>query len=287
LRRPSAPPCAFLLQLHGGPRLLEFLLELVALLLVDALLHRLGRLIDQRLGLFEPQAGGGPHDLDHLDLLVARCGQDHVHGARFFRLLAGAVAARAARGSRNRCRYGRSRHAELLLERFYPLGQLEHRDALELLDPLLRRCCHVSPPWGNPPRHRAFAAPTRRPCCHLLAQALPPPQLGSPERPRRPAPRLPGPRPPPLEPRHRPRAPRRRGARPPRGAPRRPAGAPRPRSRPRRRGAPRRPLAPPRRRPLAPPRRGPQPRRGWPRPRRQGAPRRPRAPPRQGPRPRR
>ena len=41
----------------------------------------LGGLVDQRLGLLEPEAGGRTHDLDHLDLLVAGPGEDHVEGA--------------------------------------------------------------------------------------------------------------------------------------------------------------------------------------------------------------
>ena len=60
---------------------------------------------------------------------------------------AAAVAAAAAAGRRGR-RDGRRRHAELLLERLDALGELEHRDALELLDPIL---CVVAmvPPYAS------------------------------------------------------------------------------------------------------------------------------------------
>src|SRR5258708_26221773 len=73
-----------LLQLDAGARLLEFAFELVGLVAFDALLDRLGGLVDERLGLFQAEAGRGAHDLDDLDLLVARAGKDHVDGARFF-----------------------------------------------------------------------------------------------------------------------------------------------------------------------------------------------------------
>src|ERR1019366_6569963 len=117
-----------------GAGLLQFLLELVGLLALDALLDRLGGLVDERLGLFQPEPGGGAHDLDHLDLLVARLGEDHVEGALLFGRLAAAVAPTAGPG-RSRARTRGRRYAELLLERLDPLGELEHRDALELLDP--------------------------------------------------------------------------------------------------------------------------------------------------------
>src|ERR1700719_278930 len=132
-----------LLELDGSPRLLEFLLELGGLLAVDALLDRLGGLVDERLGLFQAEAGGRADDLDDLDLLVACAGQEHVDGACFLLLGRGTVAARAS-GSRDGRGHGGRRHAELLLERLDALGELEHRGALQLLDPLLcGGCCHV------------------------------------------------------------------------------------------------------------------------------------------------
>src|SRR5207237_1482090 len=49
---------------------------------------------------------------------------------------------RGASGGGGRRGDGRGRHAELLLERLDPLGELHHRDPLQLLDPLLRALCH-------------------------------------------------------------------------------------------------------------------------------------------------
>src|SRR3569833_80153 len=56
---------------HRGAGLLEGLLGLVGLLLVDLLQQRLGRAVDEVLGLLEAQAREGADLLDDLDLLVA------------------------------------------------------------------------------------------------------------------------------------------------------------------------------------------------------------------------
>src|SRR5689334_12192623 len=89
-----------LLELDASAGLLELALEPLALLAVDALADRLGRLVHERLGLLEAEAGGGADDLDDLDLLVARGGQDDVDGAR---LLLGGIPAVAGAGSRRSC----------------------------------------------------------------------------------------------------------------------------------------------------------------------------------------
>src|SRR4051794_19477888 len=131
----------FLLQLDGAAGLLELGLELVGLLALDALLDGLGGLVDERLGLLEAEAGGRAHDLDDLDLLVARRGEDDVD-RRGLLLLGGAVAAAATAGrGRRRDRLGRD--AELLFKGLDALGQLEHGDALELVDPFLGAGRHV------------------------------------------------------------------------------------------------------------------------------------------------
>src|SRR5205085_7141665 len=132
-----------LLQLDGGARLLQLLSELLRLLFFDSLLDRLGRLVHERLGLFETQPRGRAHDLDDLDLLVSRSGQDHVHGAWFFGLLAARLSP-AGGGSRHGRGDRGGRDPELLLERFDALGELEHGDALELLDPILSTGCHAA-----------------------------------------------------------------------------------------------------------------------------------------------
>src|SRR5215210_7834498 len=131
-----------LLDLHPGAGLLEFRLELVGLLAVDALLDGLGRLVDERLGLLEAEAGRRADDLDDLDLLVAGAGDDDVERGLLLLGSAVAVAARGAAAGRGRCGHGRRGHAELLLERLDALGELEHGDLLELVDPLLGAAGH-------------------------------------------------------------------------------------------------------------------------------------------------
>src|ERR1700749_1347008 len=86
-----------LLQVDGPAGLLEVGLELLGLGLVDALLDGLGRLVDERLGLLEAQAGGRADDLEDLDLLVAGRGEDDVEGRLLLLGLAASVAAAAAR----------------------------------------------------------------------------------------------------------------------------------------------------------------------------------------------
>ena len=88
------------------------------------------------LGLKEAKARRRADDLDHLDLLVAGGRQDDVDRARL--LLGGAVGSGAGSGCRRRGGRDSGRgDAERLLERLDALGQLEHGDALELVDPLL------------------------------------------------------------------------------------------------------------------------------------------------------
>src|SRR5690554_4946281 len=82
-----------LLKLNLGAYLFEGGLDLVGLLLGDALLHRLGRTFDQVLGLLQAKAGQRAHFLDDLDLLVAGRGENDVE----FRLLLGGSSAAARR----------------------------------------------------------------------------------------------------------------------------------------------------------------------------------------------
>src|SRR4051812_11686332 len=131
-----APERGALLDLDGGAGLLELALELLGLVLVDALLDGLRGLVDERLGLLEAEAGRRADDLDDLDLLVAGACEDDVEGGLLLLLRAVAVACgSAARGGRGG--HGGRGHAELLLERLDALGQLEHGDRLQLVDPLL------------------------------------------------------------------------------------------------------------------------------------------------------
>src|SRR5512132_616410 len=109
-------PSATLLDFYAGAGLFEVGLELVGLLAVDTFLDGLGRLVDERLGLLEAEAGRRADDLDDLDLLLAGAGDDDVERRLLLLGLGGVAAATAAAGGR-RCRHGRGGHAELLLER--------------------------------------------------------------------------------------------------------------------------------------------------------------------------
>src|SRR3954447_5970553 len=129
-----------LLELDLAAGLLEIGLQLVGLLALEALLDGLRGRVDERLGLLEPEPGRRANGLDDLDLLVAGSGEHHVDRGR---LLLGCL--RTVRRHRGGSRNGRRRDAELLLERLDALGELEHGDALQLIDPLLgghRLRCH-------------------------------------------------------------------------------------------------------------------------------------------------
>src|SRR5207249_1370949 len=85
-----------LLEFHLGPGLFQLGLDLLCLVLGHAFLDRLGRTLDQILGLLEAQAGERAHLLDHLDLLVADGGK---HGGELG-LLFGWRGGAGAAGSR-------------------------------------------------------------------------------------------------------------------------------------------------------------------------------------------
>src|SRR3954451_24568480 len=126
------PSLRALLDLDGPAGLFDVGLELLGLVLVDALADGLGGLVDERLGLLQAQARGRADDLDDLDLLVAGRRDDDVERRLLLLDRSAAVAAAAAGTRHGRCL---RRDAELLLERLDALAQLEHGDALELVDP--------------------------------------------------------------------------------------------------------------------------------------------------------
>src|SRR5689334_6961621 len=134
--RSAACRRAELFQLDAGSGFLQLSLQLLGLVLLDALLDGLRGLVHQGLGLLEPQAGRRPDDLDDLNLLVAGPGQEDVE--RRLLLLPGAVTARGRRRRSRRCDCARG-HAELLLERLDALGKVHHRNRLQLVDPFLCR----------------------------------------------------------------------------------------------------------------------------------------------------
>ena len=57
--------------LHGRPGVLQAILYILGLLFGYFLFHRIRSIIDQRLGLFEPQAGDLANHLYDLDLLLS------------------------------------------------------------------------------------------------------------------------------------------------------------------------------------------------------------------------
>src|SRR5581483_9246218 len=130
---PPAAETRLLLELDGGAGLLELALDRVRLLLVHALLDRLRSRADEVLGLLEAKAGDRADDLDHLDLLGARRGEDDVEGGLLLRRRAA-----VARRRRDAGRHGRDRSgggdAPLLLDLVLQLDQLEDGHAPELLE---------------------------------------------------------------------------------------------------------------------------------------------------------
>src|SRR5215831_13718040 len=108
---------------------LDLRLDLGRLVLGDALLDRLGRALDEILGLLEAEAGDGAHLLDDLDLLVARRHQNDVElGLLLDRRGGGAGGHR-----RHRDRCG-GRDAPLVFQQLGELGGLHHREGRELVD---------------------------------------------------------------------------------------------------------------------------------------------------------
>src|SRR5207244_1590805 len=92
-----------LLELDRGAGLFELRLDRVRLVLGDALLDRLGSRVDEVLGLLEAEPGDRADDLDHLDLLGTRPGEDDVERRLLLRLGARiATGDSATRGDRDR-----------------------------------------------------------------------------------------------------------------------------------------------------------------------------------------
>src|SRR5260370_21056924 len=91
-----------LLEFHLGPGLFQLGLDLLRFVLAHAFLDRLGRTLDQILGLLDAHAGERAHLLDHLDLLVAD-GGTHGGEPRLVFTWAGGRPARR-RGGRGRRR---------------------------------------------------------------------------------------------------------------------------------------------------------------------------------------
>src|SRR5262245_18520445 len=126
-----------LLDLDLGALLLEGCLDLLGLVLGDALLDGLRRRVDEVLRLLEAQAGELANDLDHRDLVGADLGED---GRELGLLLldGGRGGSTATRGRRRGDGDGgRGGDAEAVLELLLELRELEHGHLLEGLEELV------------------------------------------------------------------------------------------------------------------------------------------------------
>src|SRR5262249_36777845 len=138
---PSLRPETRLLELDRGAGFLELRLDRVGFLLGDPLLDRIRGSVDEVLRLLEPEARPGTDDLDHLDLLVARAGEDDVEGGL---LLSGRCAVTPRRGCRarsgDRDRGGR-RDAPFVLDLLLEFDELKHRHLAQLVEQLVDSSC--------------------------------------------------------------------------------------------------------------------------------------------------
>src|SRR6476660_3640281 len=120
----------------GGAGGLEGLLGLVRGSLVDTLEDRLGRGLDQVLGLLQAEGGQGAHLLDDVDLLVAGGLEDDLEVGL---LLRGGVATSGTTGGRGGGHGdgGSGGHAEGVLELLHELGELDEGHLLERVKELV------------------------------------------------------------------------------------------------------------------------------------------------------
>src|SRR3954454_17591257 len=128
---PSSLCSGLLLDVDARAGRLELLLGRLGRFLGDALEHRLGGVVDEVLGLLEPEARERPDLLDALDLLVAGRLEDDVELRLLLLFLGDGAAAAAARHGHHRRGRG---DLEGLLELLNELRQLEQGHALEVLE---------------------------------------------------------------------------------------------------------------------------------------------------------
>src|SRR5207245_372644 len=122
-------PQSGLLNFDSGAGVLELLGHGLSFLSVDAFLDRLGRLVNQVLGLFQAEAGDLPDDLDDADLGVAGPGQDDVE-LRLLRL-GGGRGCPAGDGRRCHGHGSGSRYAVLLLDGLDRVHHVDHGPLLQ------------------------------------------------------------------------------------------------------------------------------------------------------------
>src|SRR5436305_8966383 len=144
----DSQPSRRLLQFDGAAGILDLLLDLLGLFLVDAFLDGLGSALDQRLRLAEAKAGDRADFLDHVDLLAAVAGQDHVELGLLFGRSSSRCAAASSRSSRNR---SRGRDAPLLFERLGKVRRLENSQFGKLVDQLGDVSHLILLGWGSAP----------------------------------------------------------------------------------------------------------------------------------------
>ena len=144
-----------LLNFDGRASVFKLLLDLRGIFFRDAFLDSLGRTLDQILGFLEAEAGDGAHFLDHVDLLIASGGEDHVElGLLFHR--SGGDGNRSGGGHRSG-----GRNAPLLFQHLRQLGGLDHGQRRQLINKLFQ-LRHLSTPrdmnFGNGWVYRPHAA---------------------------------------------------------------------------------------------------------------------------------
>src|SRR4051794_9293698 len=123
-------PSATLLDLDAASSFLEVGLELVGLLALDALLDGARGLVDEGLGFLQAEAGRRADDLDDLDLLVARRGEDDVERRLLLGLGAVTVAAARPATGGGSPPPGRPGHPPTPPPPPYSLGEPRHGDLL-------------------------------------------------------------------------------------------------------------------------------------------------------------
>src|SRR5579859_5697870 len=120
---PIKPVCTgLLLDLDLGASLFEDLLDLLGFVLVHAFLDGLRSSLDQVLGFLQAQAGDRTDFLNHVDLLVAGIGEDHVEVGLLFGGSGSGGSATTDGSHGDRSGGG---NAPLLFEQLGKLGRLE------------------------------------------------------------------------------------------------------------------------------------------------------------------
>src|SRR5712671_94177 len=113
-------------------RIFKLLLNFCCFFLVDPLLDRLGRRLDEVLGLLQAELSDGAHFFDHVDLFLADCRQDDIElgllGGRF-----GGRRRAACCGRRDR---RRRRDAPFLFEHLGQVRRLDHGQGRQVVDEL-------------------------------------------------------------------------------------------------------------------------------------------------------